>query len=119
MRNYVFSFITIVSLIALIGCGNNADPDPNQGAGEGADKPTITLGKAPYEHLTFINGVIQHAAEQLGYPVEITEADVGIVYQGVSTGEIDVYADAWLPVVHGQYIDRFEGEMEIIGMLYE
>lgn len=119
MRKYLFAFLSIVALIALVGCGNAGDPDPDSTAENGSDKPTITLGKAPYEHISFINGVIKHVAEQQGYSIDITEGDVGVMYLGVSQGEIDVYADAWDPTLHGPYIEKYKNDMEIIGMLYE
>lgn len=67
--------------------------------------------------------VMTHLAERIledrmGYEVELVMADIGIQYQGVATGDLDVMLMAWLPVTHQNYWDRVSGAVVDLGPLY-
>lgn len=56
--------------------------------------------------------------EHLGQPVERAMADIGIQYQGLLTGDLDVMLMAWLPVTHAPYWDRMAPAVVNLGPLY-
>lgn len=47
--------------------------------------------------------------------VETTMADAGLVFASIATGDRDVFLDAWLPVTHKAYMDRFKDSIEDLG----
>lgn len=73
-----------------------------------ADKPTIELGYVQ----TWPSSVAttQLAAtvieNELGYPVKMTAADPGLLYQGVRTGDLDAHLSSWLPSTHASYYEK-------------
>lgn len=55
---------------------------------------------------------------KLNQPVQLVQAAIGIQYQGVARGDLDVMLSAWLPVTHGTYYDKYKNDMEDVGILY-
>ncbi|MFO7726104.1 MAG: glycine betaine ABC transporter substrate-binding protein [Oceanipulchritudo sp.] len=53
--------------------------------------------------------------DELGYDVELTQADPGVIYGAVASGDQDVFLDAWLPHTHEPYWEEFGDELEDLG----
>lgn len=46
-------------------------------------------------------------------------AEAGILYEGVSAGDIDVYPAAWLPLTHESYWDSYGDSLESLNVWYD
>lgn len=57
--------------------------------------------------------------EKMGYEVEITSADVGPAYTAIANGDQDAFMETWLPVLHSNYIERFENDIVDLGHVYQ
>lgn len=57
--------------------------------------------------------------DKMGYEVELTAADVAPAYQAVAKGDKDAFMETWLPVLHKDYVDQFEGQIVDLGHVYE
>lgn len=57
--------------------------------------------------------------DKLGYEVTITAADVAPAYTSVAQGDKDAFMETWLPVLHKDYIDRYQGQVVDLGHVYE
>jgi glycine betaine/proline transport system substrate-binding protein len=55
---------------------------------------------------------------KLNQPVTLVVADLGIQFQGVARGDVDLMLGAWLPVTHAAYYARFKDQMEETGVIY-
>jgi glycine betaine/proline transport system substrate-binding protein len=55
---------------------------------------------------------------KLQQPVQFVQADIGIQYQGVSRGDLDIMVGGWLPVTHGQYVARYKDTLDDVGVIY-
>ncbi|MDR5760352.1 glycine betaine ABC transporter substrate-binding protein [Caballeronia sp. LZ035] len=55
---------------------------------------------------------------QLKQPVQFVQADIGIQYQGVARGDLDIMVGGWLPVTHGQYVARYKNDLDDVGIIY-
>lgn len=55
---------------------------------------------------------------KLQQPVTLVTTDIGIQYQGIARGDLDLMLGAWLPVTHGAYYSRYKNEMEDLGVIY-
>lgn len=51
-------------------------------------------------------------------PVELVLADIGLQYQGIAKGDLDFMMMSWLPVTHGDYMDRVGKDIVPLGILY-
>lgn len=54
----------------------------------------------------------------MGYDVEMVMADIGLQYQGVASGDIDIMMMAWLPVTHRPYWERVRDKVINLGPLF-
>lgn len=66
--------------------------------------------------ITFLSAVLLE--EKMDYSVELKLTDVALAYQEVAEGKADIFADAWLPETHQQYVEKHEEEIERIGIIY-
>ncbi|WP_134084660.1 glycine betaine ABC transporter substrate-binding protein [Thiohalophilus thiocyanatoxydans] len=83
-----------------------------------AEKP-IRIGWTAWSSTEAVMNIAREVLEgKMGYTVEPVMADIGIQYQGVARGDIDVMLMAWLPVTHKPYWDRFAGELVDLGPIY-
>jgi len=56
--------------------------------------------------------------EKMGYNVELVMSDIGVQYQALKTGDIDVMLMSWLPVTHQNYWKKFANDVVNLGPLY-
>ena len=103
--------------LALVGCSS----DGGSANGDGGDKGTITLGFLP----SWTDGLstaylLANQLEQMGYEVEMEElTEAGVLYAGLSQGDIDIYPSAWSEVTHADYMAEFGADIEDLGAYYE
>src|SRR5690625_2068245 len=119
MHRKVYSLVLlgiIMTLLAACGSGgNNTSVEDNQ---EAEEVTNISIGLDPYAYATVPAYLSQVILEQEGYNVEIEEAEVGILYQALSSGDIDVFVDVWRPTLHASYIDEYDYAFVSLGVFF-
>jgi glycine betaine/proline transport system substrate-binding protein len=91
--------------LALTSCGSGS----SGGKVDNGDQKDITIGLVDgWAEGTAVTNLWKDILEDEGYKVKIQKADVGVIYAGLSKGDIDVYLDAWLPVTHKEYVDKYK-----------
>jgi len=55
---------------------------------------------------------------KLQQPVTFVQADIGIQYQGVARGDVDLMVGGWLPVTHATYYAKYKDSMDDVGIIY-
>lgn len=119
MKRKMFLLITLIAILgsALVlgGCGQTG----NNTNGNADKKITVSIGKVPYPDMWPATYIIKDVAEELGYETKIVEADIGLVYQGLAQGDINVFPDVCLPIVHQSYMDKYAGKFEVVGTVYK
>ena len=55
---------------------------------------------------------------KLQQPVTLVNADIGIQFQGLARGDVDLMLGAWLPVTHAAYFARYKNDIEDLGTIY-
>lgn len=56
--------------------------------------------------------------EEMGYDVELVMADIGVQYQGLAGGDIDLMLMSWLPVTHQNYWEKYVDKVDNLGPIY-
>ncbi|MFP4428891.1 MAG: glycine betaine ABC transporter substrate-binding protein [Desulfovermiculus sp.] len=56
--------------------------------------------------------------EEMGYDVELVMSDIGVQYQGLKGGDIDIMLMSWLPVTHKNYWEKYANDVVNLGPLY-
>lgn len=88
------------------------DADDAAAVGEGEN---ITLGWIPWEDAIAITNLWHAILDENGYEVEQQQLDPGILFDGVASGDLDLYLDAWLPNTHATYMEQYGEDIEDYG----
>ncbi|MGS2777303.1 glycine betaine ABC transporter substrate-binding protein [Robertmurraya sp. GLU-23] len=116
MKKLKVSLLLLLAFILLVGCSSGAS---TSGETEGDSKEvTINFGVTPWTSTIPPTKVAKLLLEDLGYTVKETSADAGGVYTGLSKGDLDVFMDAWLPVMHANYMEQFGDKLEDTAVSY-
>ncbi|MDD0967850.1 MULTISPECIES: glycine betaine ABC transporter substrate-binding protein [Pseudomonas] len=57
--------------------------------------------------------------DHLKQPVKLVMADIGIQFQALANGNIDLIPMVWLPSTHKAFYDKYKDRLEDLGVLYE
>lgn len=55
---------------------------------------------------------------KLNQPVKFVNADIGIQFEGVARGDLDIMVGGWLPVTHAVYYAKYKNDMDDVGIIY-
>ena len=85
----------------------------------GASAETVKIAYPNWaEGIAMTNIVAVILEDEMGYDVELTQADPGVIYAAVSSGDQDLLLDAWLPNTHADYWDQYGDQLENMGTTY-
>jgi glycine betaine/proline transport system substrate-binding protein len=57
--------------------------------------------------------------DHLQQPIKLVQADIGIQFQALANGSIDLIPMVWLPYTHKPFYDKYKDRLEDLGVLYE
>ena len=81
---------------------------------------TVKLGVVNWSDSIAISNLTKVILEdRLDYKVELTTGDIGPVFASISTGDYDIYMDAWLPTTHASYMAKFKDKVIEYSTIYE
>lgn len=105
------SLVSILGLSALAGCSDKASNNNADG-----EKKHLEIAYPNWvEGVAMTNLAKVILEEKMDYDVDISMADIGVIYTSVADGETDVLLDAWLPVTHKNYYERYKDDLEDLG----
>lgn len=114
MNRTFILLITILASIVMIGCSSNNEAE----VAKTNDDVTLTLGKTPWTSTQPPTEIATIILEDMGYEVEEEQADVGVIFEGFSSGDIDIFMDYWEPQ-HKHFLERNKDSAEIVSTSYE
>ncbi len=99
VRAAVFGLLLVVSAFVLGACGG----------GDSADE-TVRFGTVDWPEAIAKTNVSSTIVDALGYETNIQELGVPTVFQGLDTGELDVFVEAWFPTMQSNFdqVDNVE-----------
>lgn len=100
-------------VVGLTGCGG-------AGGGSSASK-TLTVGNIGWDENVAVSNLTKILLEEdLGYEkVELKTLDIGLLFDGVASGDLDAFQDVWLPKTHETYWNKYKDEIVDLGRWYE
>ena len=101
----------------LVGCGkqDTSGTPTTERADKTAELVYVNWAEGvAYTHLAKV--ILE---EKMGYDVSIASADVGAAYTAVANGDRDAFMETWLPVLHKDYLDKYEDNLLDLGTVYE
>ena len=113
-----------LALSMLAACGDDSSSDESAGNGEssasndgGTGKLTIGI-PAGWDEGVVVSHMAKVALEEQGYDVELMDAEIGVIFTGLASGDMDLLLDAWLPITHATYVEEYGDDMEELGSWY-
>ncbi|MBO9549697.1 glycine betaine ABC transporter substrate-binding protein [Pseudomonas sp.] len=88
--------------------------------GQAEDKKPVVVGWVNWADAEITTKLAKLALEdQLQQPVKLVMADIGIQFQALSAGKVDMIPMAWLTYSHKPFWDKYKDKLEDLGVLYE
>ena len=98
---------------------------PTEAVGESAERTAVAqrddlrLGWSPWADAEVVSLMAEQLIEtHYDVPVERVMADIGIQYQSVARGDLDLMLMAWLPGTHRDYWERVRDQVLDLGPMY-
>ncbi|MFE7837698.1 ABC transporter permease/substrate binding protein [Streptomyces sp. NPDC057474] len=77
------------------------------------------IGYPAWDEGIAVTHLWENVLEKRGYRPKKTKLDIGPLFTGLSTGQVDVEFDAWLPVAQKQYWDKYRNDLVDLGAWYD
>ncbi|WP_341318048.1 glycine betaine ABC transporter substrate-binding protein [Paraburkholderia sp. IMGN_8] len=95
----------VVTMVACVGSAVAAEP--------------VKMAVTNWADVLAVANVAKYALEtSLKQPVQFVQADIGIQYQGVARGDLDIMVGGWLPVTHATYYAKYKNDMDDVSVIY-
>ncbi|MFD8522041.1 ABC transporter permease/substrate binding protein [Streptomyces capillispiralis] len=101
----------VVDELAPVGSGSGAVPAE-------AKRP-LDVAWFPWEEDVAVTYLWKNVLERRGYRMNLKQMDVGPVYTGLASGDLDLNFDAWLPYAQKNYWDKSKDDLTDLGTWYE
>jgi glycine betaine/proline transport system substrate-binding protein len=93
-RAALLGFLLVAGAFVFGACGG--------GGGESADE-TVNFGTVDWPEAIAKTNVASTIVDALGYQTEVQELGVPTVFQGLDTGDLDVFVEAWFPTMQTNF----------------
>ncbi|GAA2649672.1 MULTISPECIES: ABC transporter permease/substrate binding protein [Streptomyces] len=117
---YAISGAVVLALVAgglnTFG-GSTAEEGPAGAANIGKGR-TLSVGYIPWDEGIASTFLWKELLERRGYKVDARQLEAGALYTGLAGGKLDFQTDAWLPVTHAQYWEKYGNKLEDLGSWY-
>ncbi len=87
----------------------------------GCDSGSKTI-KIPYVQWACAEAeshIAQYLLEEMGYEVELSTVQAGVMWTSVANGDADLFTTAWLPYTHASYWEEYGDDVEKLGVLFD
>ncbi|MEU7471968.1 ABC transporter permease/substrate binding protein [Streptomyces sp. NPDC044984] len=101
----------VVDELAPVASGSGATPAE-------AKRP-LDVAWFPWEEDVAVTYLWKNVLERRGYRLNLKQMDVGPVYTGLASGDLDLNFDAWLPYAQKNYWDKNKDKLTDLGTWYE
>ncbi|KYK12187.1 MULTISPECIES: ABC transporter permease/substrate binding protein [Streptomyces] len=96
-----------------------APVEGGSGATPAEAKRPLDVAWFPWEEDVAVTYLWKNVLERRGYKLNLKQMDVGPVYTGLATGDLDLNFDAWLPHAQKNYWEKNKDDLTDLGTWYE
>ncbi|MEU0413055.1 ABC transporter permease/substrate binding protein [Streptomyces griseorubiginosus] len=82
-------------------------------------KRPVNVAWFPWDEDIAVTYLWKNVLEKRGYRLNLKQMDVGPVYTGLASGDLDVNFDAWLPYAQKNYWDQSKDRLKDLGTWYQ
>lgn len=103
----VLGIIFMMTVLAACGGGNGSDDGT-----DGEDTKTIEMGQISWAENIAVTNMWKVILEERGYEVEFNLLDMGTTMAALSSDELDIGLEVWLPVQDKNYLEQYKDEVD-------
>ncbi|MGY0022728.1 ABC transporter permease/substrate binding protein [Streptomyces sp. cg35] len=81
-------------------------------------KRPVNVAWFPWDEDVAVTYLWKNVLEKRGYKLNLKQMDVGPVYTGLASGDLDVNFDAWLPYAQSNYWNKNKANLKDLGSWY-
>ncbi|MET7734215.1 ABC transporter permease/substrate binding protein [Streptomyces sp. NPDC005402] len=81
-------------------------------------KRPVNVAWFPWDEDIAVTYLWKNVLEKRGYKLDLKQMDVGPVYTGLASGDLDLNFDAWLPYAQKNYWDQSKDRLKDLGTWY-
>ena len=107
LSNYLLAIILMVVMIA------------GMASGCASETKTIKLVYVQWSCAEAETHLAEVMLTDMGYEVEKSVVQAGVMWSAVASGDADAFTTAWLPYTHASYWDEYGDDVVQLGVLYE
>ncbi|SFM36366.1 glycine betaine ABC transporter substrate-binding protein [Salibacterium qingdaonense] len=124
MKKIVLMIIFLLASIVLFACSQT---DSEGTSGEGTEetteanteeKPELVLGLTNWTSTLPPTEIVTSILEEMGYSIEMEQANLAAIYAAMAEGDIDIYMDSWYPQ-QTQYLEEYSDSIEQLSPIYD
>lgn len=113
-RILALAFSGALAMGVIAGCSSNGTTKDSESKG------TVNLGYVNWaEGIAMTNLTAAILEDKMGYDVDMKQGEAGMVFTSLSNGDMDVFLDGWLPLTHKDYMEKYDGKLEDLGVNFE
>ena len=80
----------------------------------------LKFGVVPWSESLAVGSLITYILEEeIGQPVEVITPDIGVAYEAMVNGDLDLFVESWLYVTHEAYWEKSASKLRDFGPIYE
>ncbi len=137
MKRFVIIILAlslVVSTILIAGCEEAEEPVAENGEAEETNEEAEAEGEGEQDEAqeeikmahgdwacatakSYLVGAILE--QEMGYEVELTQAELGMIYTDMANGNQDLNIAGWFPITHEEYYEEYSEDIDKISTVYE
>ncbi|MGR9048915.1 glycine betaine ABC transporter substrate-binding protein [Halobacillus faecis] len=113
-------------LLTLAACGGESGEDTsngNENEGESAEtseeKGTVRIGMNNWAENVAVSNMWKLVLEEKGYTVELEQVEKGFLYEALSSGDLDIGMEIWLPNTDKAFYEKYKEDIDWRETWYE
>ncbi|MFH8466705.1 ABC transporter permease/substrate binding protein [Streptomyces sp. NPDC017991] len=111
VRTWLKSNSKVVDKLAPVASSSSSTPAEAKNA--------IDVAWFPWDEDVAVTYLWKNVLARRGYTLNLKQMDVGPVYTGLASGDIDLNFDAWLPYAQSNYWNKHKDNLKDLGTWYE
>src|SRR5699024_5727582 len=104
--------IVLMTVLTLAACGDSANEDTDSGDDDSKNDKEIVFGLINWPENIAVNHVWKVLLEEEGYEVDVKQLEMGTIMEALSTGDLDVGIEVWLPVQDISYYEQYKDTVD-------
>jgi len=112
VKRFTTLIIVLITAITLAACGSSAGGETDADNEQSKKDEELVFGLINWPENIAVNHVWKVLLEEEGYEVELKQLEMGTIMEALSTDNLDVGIEVWLPVQDISYYEQYKDTVD-------